>query len=525
MNIQNKKLIIVFIVIYFTSYQAAAEESRLPIILETNVYSLINKDILSHVDMNRLDTHGTTDMRFYWSPDERKVLIEASISAYAKGGKAALGGVSALYLADISQINSPKLLRRGEDTNSIADESRSMIDTFHWSPSGKYFSFVERSGGTFRRKFDETWILWIINTSTLDVVSKKDVSDATIGEDFHRGYSWSPVEDKIAYIGFNENKSKDIFVLDVSENSFYETGIKEYIKSFENTVLTWSPDGRKLALAEQTYNAGNYSLLIIDPASRKITNLLSAATIIAPRYAFWSPDSRNILVTEMKPDDKIDVYLVNMENGEHRILTTLNNLASYVIKWSMDGKKILFKTSKGDINQFYSMDIDGSSSPVLIFENSISSESADVSGNFTILTFSSDLYNLNNLVVLENENKPLVINNVSYYYFNYKLDSLLYVSQNNGQNALFRLSPGAGSKQLSILPDVKIFSFSPSGNFIIVDNGSESFEKENSNGTNFTTQKVDNSKGTASKAPGLAFIFAGTSVFVVYYIIKMKRYL
>ncbi|KPQ42786.1 MAG: hypothetical protein MPEBLZ_02681, partial [Candidatus Methanoperedens nitroreducens] len=89
MNIQNKKLIIVFIVIYFTSYQAAAEESRLPIILETNVYSLINKDILSHVDMNRLDTHGTTDMRFYWSPDERKVLIEASISAYAKGGKAA----------------------------------------------------------------------------------------------------------------------------------------------------------------------------------------------------------------------------------------------------------------------------------------------------------------------------------------------------------------------------------------------------------------------------------------------------
>lgn len=523
MNIQNKKLIIVFIVIYFTSYQAAAEESRLPVILETNVYSLINKDVLIHVDTNRFDTRGSTDMRFYWSPDERKVLIEASIAVYEKGGKEPIGVVNALYLADISQINSPKLLRWGEDTKITADKSRSTLGPFQWSPSGKYFSFLERSGGTFRRKFDETWILWIINTSTLDVVSKKDVSDATIGGNFLKGYSWSPAEDKIAYIGFDESKSKGIFIWDVSENSFYETGIKEYIKSFEDTVLTWSPDGRKLALAGQTYNAGNYSLLIIDTASRKITNLLSAAIIIAPRDAFWSPDSRNILVTEMKPDDKIDVYLVNMENGEHRILTTLNNLASYVIKWNMDGKKILFKTSKGDINQFYSMDIDGSP-PVLIFENNISLESADVSGNFTVLTFNRDSYNLKNLIVLKNDNKPLVINDVSYYYLNHTLDSLLYVSQNDGQNTLFRVSPGAGSKQLSILPDVKIFSFSPSGNFIIVDNGSEPIEKENSNGNNSTT-KVDNSNGAVPRAPGLAFIFVGASVFAVYYIIKMKRYL
>ena len=548
---QNKKLIIVFIVIYITSYQAAAEESNLPVILETNVYSLIHKYILSHVDTNRLDIYGTPHLRFFWSPDERKVLIDASISAYAKGKKPVSGGLKALYFTDISHINSPKLIKWGEDTNSIADDLRSGIFEIQWSPSGKYFSLLERNGGTYIEKPDETRILWIINTSTLDVVSKKDVSPETIGGDFQLGYSWSPSEDKIAYIGFDESKSKDIFIWDVSENSFYGTGIKEYIKSFENTFLTWSPDGRKLALAEQTYEAENYSLLTIDPASRKITNLLSAAIIIAPRYAFWSPDSRNILVTEIKPDDKIDVYLVNMENGEHRKLTTLNNLASYVIKWSMDGKKFLFKTSKGDINQFYSMDIDGSSPPVLIFENNRSLESADVSGSFTIMTFISDSYNLKNLIVLENEKKPLVINNVSNYYFNYKSDSLLYVSQNDGQNStLFRVSPGAGSKHLSILTDVKIFSFSPSGNFIIVDNGSESiekinnsginfttqnidnskgsesFENENSNGTNFTTQKVDNSKGAAaSKAPGLAFIFAGTSVFVVYYIIKMKRYL
>ena len=526
MNIQNTKLIIIlFIVIYITSYQAAADESGLPVILETNVFSLIHKDVLSHVDMNRLDTRGTTDMRFYWSPDERKVLIDASINAYPKG-KPDFGVVNALYLADISKINSPKLLRWGEDTEITADGSRSMIGNFQWSPSGKYFSFVERSDITFKQKFEEAWTLWIINASTLNVVSKKEVSSVTIGGNFLRGYSWSPSEDKIAYIGFDESKSKDIFIWDVSENSFYGTGIKEYIKSFENTVLTWSPDGRKLALAEQTYEAENYSLLTIDPASRKITNLLSAAIIIAPRYAFWSPDSRNILVTEIKPDDKIDVYLVNMENGEHRKLTTLNNLASYVIKWSMDGKKFLFKTSKGDINQFYSMDIDGSSPPVLIFENNRSLESADVSGSFTIMTFISDSYNLKNLIVLENEKKPLVINNVSNYYFNYKSDSLLYVSQNDGQNStLFRVSPGAGSKHLSILTDVKIFGFSPSGNFIIVDNGSESFEKVNNSWINFTTQNIDNSKGSAPEAPGLAFIFVGTSVFVVYYIIKMKRFL
>ncbi len=533
MNIQNKKLMIVFIVIYIASYQAAAEESGQPNILETNVYSLINKDLISRVDTNRLDFHVPSQLDFVWSPDERKVLIDASINAYSKG-KPDFGGVDALYLVDISQINSPKLIKWGEDTkNNIADDLRSAISDIQWSPSGKYFSFLERSGGTFKRNLNETWILWIINTSTLDVVYKKDVSPETIGVNFQQGYSWSPAEDKIAYIGFDESKSRDIFIWDIPENSFYETGIREYIKYFDRTDLTWSPDGRKLALAKETFGDGNESIFIIDPASRKITNLFSAAEIGVYRNAFWSPDSKNILVSE-EPNDKFDVYIVNIENGESRMLTTFTNSGSSVIKWSMDGKKILFTTPKpknGYIYQVYSMGVDGSSSPVLIFENNLSPpKSADVSGNFTILTFIGESYNVNKLIVLKNENeKPIEINNVSNYILNYKLNHLLYASRNDSQNnTLFTLNPITDSKQASILPDGDILSFSPSGNSLIIETRSESIEKENNkennNRTNSSIQEADRPISSTVQTPGLDFRFVGILLFVAHYVIKIRRF-
>lgn len=530
MNIQNKKLIIVFIVIYITSYQATAEESGLPIILETNVYSLINKDIISHVDTNRLDIRGTPQLNFFWSPDERKVIIHAFINAYTKGGKPNFGGVDAVYLLDISQINSPKLIKWGEDTNNITDDLRSAVSDIRWSPSGKYFSFLERSGGPFRiMKPDEKWTLWIINASTLDVVSKKEASPEAIGGTFQRGYSWSPAEDKIAYIGFDESKLKDIFIWDVSENGFYETRIKEHMKYFEKTSLTWSPDGRKLALAKKTFGDKNESLLIIDLSNKKIINLFSAPKIAVYRDAFWSPDSKNILISEIKPDDKFDVYLVDVENREHKILKTFNNSASSVKRWSNDSKKIVFFTSKpkneGGIYQFYSMATDGSS-PVLIFENEISLESVDISGNFTVLAFRDESYKMKKLIVIENEKKRSIeIHNVSDYVLNYKIDSLLYVSESDGQNStLFTLSSIAGKKQISILPDVDILSFSPSGNFLIVETRSESTEKENSNRTNSSIQEADRSKSSTVQIPGLAFIFLGILVFVVHHIIKIRRF-
>ena len=544
MNIQNKKFTILFIVIYITSYQATAEESGQPIILETNVYSLINKDIISHVDMDRLDIGGTPHLRFFWSPDERKVLIYAYINAYSKG-KPDYGGVGALYLVDISQINSPKLIKWGEDTkNNIDDDLRSAISDIQWSPSGKFFSYLERSGGTFKRNLNEKWILQIINTSNLDVVYKKDVSPETIGGylkdfspetigvNFQQGYSWSPVEDKIAYIGFDESESRDIFIWDLPENSFYETGIKEQIKNFDKTDLTWSQDGRKLALANHTFGDVNESLLIIDIINKKIINLFSAPEIGVYKKAFWSPDSKNILISESYPNEKFQVYLVNMENGESKMLTTFSG--GSVIKWSMDGKKILFTTPKlknGDIYQVYSMGVDGSSPPVLFFENNLSPpESTEVSGNFTILTFIGESYNVKKLIVLENENKKLTeVNNVSNYNINLKSDRIFYVIQNDEQNnSLFTISPIAGNKQISILHG-DILSFSPSGNSLIIETRSESIEKENNkeknNMTNSSIQEANISKSPPVQAPWPALIFLGVLIFVVHYVIKIRRFL
>lgn len=479
---QIRKLLLILIAAQSLVSPIVADEiGEQTVSLMMDVYPAIQKDLLSLVDMDRLDTHGEPKLNILWSQDETKIVIVASINAYSKKGKPDFGGVGGLYFMDILNKSNPERIKWCESTNSISDDLKCGIIGVQWSQSGNYFSFIESRGGRSRELDNNASFLWIIEADSLNVISKKRISPVLIGKRM-RGYSWSAADDKIAYIGF-DGTIKDVFIVDVRNNISYETEINKYVLHFEKTDLTWSPDGKKIAFTKRTYGKGNESLFVLDINSKKITNLFSANDItVYNGYAFWSPDSKNLLVSEVEPDEKFNIYLLEVDSGKSRSLITLNNSASTIRGWSSDSKRILFtvcRTKKNvEIYTLYSMPIDRLT-PTPLFESE-TNPSVTPYENLTILTFRGESYEREKLVLLK-DGRSLLIDDVLNYVFNYD-DELLYIHKVNNENStIFVVDPFVSEKSIILPMKIDVIGWSPSGRYLIAKNISESDTRETEN--------------------------------------------
>gem|GEM_PF-4741256 len=381
---------------------------------------------------------------------------------FKKKSKPDFGAVSGLYFMDILNKSDPERIKWCEDTNSISDDLKSGISGVQWSPSGDYFSFIESRGNRPHELNDNAFVLWIIEADSLEVVSKKRIFKVMIGGRV-QGYSWSPVDDTIAYIGL-DGTIKDVFIIDMRNNITYETGINEYVSRFEKTDVTWSPNGKKIAFTKRTYGKGNESLFVLDINSKKITNLFSADDIaVYSGYAFWSPDSKNLLVAEVTLDDKFNIYLVDVDSGKSGLLTTLNNGSSTVRRWSSDSKKILFTVfgTKENVETYtlYSMPIDRLT-PTLLFKSEKSPKSIVSYKNLTILTVRGDL-------VLLKDGSSLLIDDALNYVFNSD-DELLYIHKvNNGNSTIHVVDPFVNETLIPLPLQIDVISWSPDGQYLI----------------------------------------------------------
>ena len=86
----------------------------------------------------------------------------------------------------------------------------------------------------------------------------------------------------------------------------------------------WSPDGRSIAYLQGAY--GGYAALMIVPASggapRRVADTFEP-TLPQGRAIDWSPDGKWIAVEDsVTPNEPLAIFLVSVENGEKRRLTT-----------------------------------------------------------------------------------------------------------------------------------------------------------------------------------------------------------
>jgi tricorn protease len=157
--------------------------------------------------------------------------------------------------------------------------------------------------------------------------------------------AFSPDGKKIAWIS-DESGEYEIYLRDAS-------GKQPAVKLTSHRIgyrhtLRWSPDGKKIAFADQTLRC-----YVLDVATRKITEVdkaefenIDVALDLKPIYDFhWSPDSRFLAYTKMNADLVNQIYIYALETGARHCAS--NGLFNdFWPVFSTDGKHLFFISNR-----------------------------------------------------------------------------------------------------------------------------------------------------------------------------------
>ncbi len=156
----------------------------------------------------------------------------------------------------------------------------------------------------------------------------------------------SPQGDRIAYFS-DRRQYTDVYVMSAYDGKVLrriirgERGVHfEAIPSFRSAI-TWSPDGRRLAL---TATGGGRDLLYVVAAAdgRVLRRLRVDCDAIA--YPAWSPVTDSVVVTGLK-DGRADLWLVDTGTGEAERLTD-DAWDEKEPCWTPDGRTVTFASDR-----------------------------------------------------------------------------------------------------------------------------------------------------------------------------------
>lgn len=158
--------------------------------------------------------------------------------------------------------------------------------------------------------------------------------------------SVSPQGDRIAY--FSDRKQyTDVYVMSAFDGRPLRRVIRgernvlfESIPSFRGS-LTWSPDGKRIALAAKS--AGRDRLYVVDAAKGTVLARHSLPAD-ALSYPSWSPVSDSIVVAGVS-EGRSDLYLVHATRGDVTRITQ-DTWDEREPSWSPDGSKLVFGSDR-----------------------------------------------------------------------------------------------------------------------------------------------------------------------------------
>jgi dipeptidyl aminopeptidase/acylaminoacyl peptidase len=280
----------------------------------------------------------------------------------------------------------------GEPFQYISEEGGS---GFQFSPDGRYL--------TFKRTVDKNQQLFLMRTTGGEAVQLTKHKNS-IGD-----YKWG-LESKKIYFAAEEPLSEEeqkemeagydsIFVdegpngqtRDNWENLWvFDTETKKETRlTQENFMLgdfDISPDNTRIVLTARYSNRRNdgykYEIYLFDIESRKKKQLTENKT---PESGLaWSPDGKTVAYHSssdtlwLNRNDKI--FLVNIESGEHRLLSKKFEGSLRNLTWTTDGLNILFNGQQRTNTNLYKIDVQTGEYEQL----------TEVSGTLRIGSFSRD---------------------------------------------------------------------------------------------------------------------------------------
>jgi WD40 repeat protein len=188
--------------------------------------------------------------------------------------------------------------RTGAVVHGFPETASNWITVASWSSDGTYLAAIVMSAGSQT----EEEMAWVWNLSTYQVVFKQTLGSFSPGIiQLGDQLVWQPHSDNLALaegVGAGWDASS-IGLWDVA----HHTLIKSYAQANTN-LLTWSPDGKYLALVVQEWHVdttgkptqvtSEQEVVALDVQNGQRTVVLQPANAIAIAVIAWSPDGKYI---------------------------------------------------------------------------------------------------------------------------------------------------------------------------------------------------------------------------------------
>lgn len=213
---------------------------------------------------------------------------------------------------------------------------------------------VRQSTGLTITELSERWKDWLQKKYFPEVADRENLR--TIGtnvteENFRGSYNTSPAlspqGDRLAMIT-NRRGFFDVVVLDANTGERIKTVIRgEDNVDFEELNilrpnLSWSPDGRQIALSTTT--RGRSDIAIVDYESGNVRKI-QFPSLRSIRSVAWSPDGSK-LAFQGTEGSMVNIYVYDLNNGDFINIT--NDIFSDTDPgWSNDSQSVLFVSDRG----------------------------------------------------------------------------------------------------------------------------------------------------------------------------------
>lgn len=205
-----------------------------------------------------------------------------------------------------------------DGTNDIlleANAAHEHIPVF--SPDGtKVAYFIRGENDAQSRSRDQLWIINADGTGRRQLINEaKSINDG------FESLDWSPDGTKIVCLTESVDNGYDIIVVDVDDAEIHQITTDHLLK----LMPVFSPDSKKIAFCNGEEVDGvmsvGISIIDVDGANRRHIAISTVASTMYPR---WSPDGKNVVVTELNvgtPDPVAGTLkIVNVATGNITVL-------------------------------------------------------------------------------------------------------------------------------------------------------------------------------------------------------------
>lgn len=224
---------------------------------------------------------------------------------------------------------------------------------------GNFSEAFKQTIGIDLNDFGERWKRELKKTYWPDIATRQDPEDFSKrltnpkNKDgfFNSSPAISPQGDKIVFIS-NRDFFFDIFLMDATDGKILKKLVRGNITpDFEDLNiltpgLTWSPDGKSIALSAKSSGYDNIYIIDVNTEKREVLPFrMDAISSVS-----WSPDGKKLAFVGQNKKQS-DIYLYDFETKE---LTNLTNdiFGDYDPSWSNDNSNIYFVSDRGNNLKF-----------------------------------------------------------------------------------------------------------------------------------------------------------------------------